>query len=152
MNSGSVDHVGIAVKSLAKAGDLYQLLGLRLEHQETHTTEGVKVAIYGKEGGRVELLEPLGGTSTIARFLEIHGEGMHHVAIVVQDLEETLTDCKAEGKDIVGEIRIGVGGRRVAFLHPKSTGGVLVELVETTKQDSEESAEGQSTLCPDLNK
>ena len=135
MKFGSVDHVGIAVNSLGAAGDLYQLLGLRLEHQETHTTEGVKVAIYGKEGGRIELLEPLSGSSTIARFLESHGEGMHHVAIVVQGLEETLTECKAEGRHIVGEIRIGVGGRRVAFLHPKNTGGVLVELVEIAKQD-----------------
>ena len=135
MKSGSIDHVGLAVNSLAEAGDLYQLLGLGLEHQETHKTEGVKVAIYGKDGGRIELLEPLSGSSTIARYLKTHGEGIHHVAIVVQDLEETLTDCEAVGRDIVGEIRIGVGGKRVAFLHPKSTGGVLVELVEAVKQD-----------------
>ena len=130
MISGIVDHVGIAVRDLAEQGQLYSLLGLSLDHEETHRLEGVKVAFYGKDGGKVELLEPLEGTNTIAKFLDRHGEGLHHVAISVEDFDRVLEDCRKEGKEVVGDVRQGAGGSRVAFLHPKSTGGVLLELVE----------------------
>jgi methylmalonyl-CoA/ethylmalonyl-CoA epimerase len=128
--SAIVDHVGIAVKSLSEQGQLYKLLGLTLDYEEIHPSEGVKIAFYGKGIGRVELLEPIEGSNAIAKFLESHGEGLHHVAISVEDLDKVLEDCGKEGKEVVGDIRLGAGGRRVAFLHPKSAGGVLLELVE----------------------
>ena len=127
---GKVDHVGIAVEDITEAGRLYQLLGMALQVEETHQSEGVKIAFYGAGEGLVELLEPSVDSGPIAKYLETHGGGIHHVAIAVDNLEETLSDCEAEGREVAGGIRMGARGRRVAFLHPKCANGVLVELVE----------------------
>lgn len=127
-----IDHVGIAVNSLRTAVPLYRaLLGSEPAGEETVTSERVRVAFFGEGPGRVELLEPTDDTSAIARFLERSGPGLHHVCLRVPDLDAAVERSAEGGATVVPPgIREGAGGARVAFLHPGSTGGVLLELVE----------------------
>lgn len=127
-----IDHVGIAVKSLERAAGLYaELLGEEPAGREEVPGEGVEVAFFGRGGGRVELLEPTDDESAVARFLERRGPGIHHVCLRVEDVEAAVERATAAGAELVPPgIRTGAGGSRVAFLHPRSTGGVLLELTE----------------------
>jgi len=127
----SIDHLGIAVKSLAQARKFYEQLGLEVAGEEVVAHEKVKVAMVPLGESRIELLEPTGPDSVVARFLEKRGEGLHHVAIHVADLEGAVKTLKASGTRFISEeIKIGAGGHRYVFVHPSSAGGVLLELVE----------------------
>lgn len=127
-----IDHLGIAVNSLADRLPFWtDALGLRLQGREHVAAEGVDVAFLPAGEARIELLEPSRADSAIARHLDRRGEGLHHVTFAVAHLDAVLARLAESGVPAIGEgVRRGAGGHRVAFLHPKSTGGVLVELVE----------------------
>ena len=127
-----IDHLGIAVKSLAEAKQFYEKLGLEVTSEETVESEKVRVAMVPVGESRIELLEPTVPDSTIAKFLEKRGQGLHHLALQVSDLSRTVARLKAAGTRLINdEIRIGAGGHRYVFVHPSSAGGVLDELVES---------------------
>lgn len=127
-----IDHVGIAVDSLEESEPLYRaLLGGGPDRRETVDGEGVRVSFFGRAAGRVELLEPTRDDTPVGRFLERHGPGVHHVCLRVDELEAALSRARESGAEVIPPgIRTGADGRRVAFLHPQSAGGVLVELAE----------------------
>jgi len=127
-----LDHVGIAVPSLEIAIPTYELLtGARHTDPVRVDSEGVILTFVGTGIGRVELLQPTSPDSAVARFLERRGPGLHHLAYRVPDIETALSDLTAAGLETVGRApRIGAHGHRIAFLDPRSTGGVLIELVE----------------------
>jgi len=127
-----IHHVAVAVRDLAQARSLYLgFLGLEDRGAEAVESQKVRVLFAGAGRSKVECLEPLGPDSTVARFLEKRGPGLHHVAWRVRDLEAALAELKRRGTRLVDEApRPGARGTRVAFLHPSVTGGVLTELVE----------------------
>jgi methylmalonyl-CoA epimerase len=126
-----IDHLGIAVKSLAEAKIFYEKLGLEILPEETVEAENVRVAMVPVGESRIELLEPTSPESTIAKFLEKRGPGLHHVALQVTNLVERVEGLKAAGMRLINEeVMIGAGGHMYVFVHPSSTGGVLLELVE----------------------
>jgi len=130
-----IDHLGVAVKSLAEARKFYQRLGLEVMPTETVEAEKVRLAMVPVGESRIELLEPTSPDSTIARFLEKRGEGLHHVALHVNDLAGTVERLKAAGTRLISDdIKIGAGGHLYVFVHPSSAGGVLLELVEDPPQ------------------
>jgi len=127
-----VDHVGVAVKSLDEAVSVYRdVLGFELRGVHVLTERRVRVAFFSSGGqANIELLEPLGSDSPVAKFLESHGEGIHHIALKVDNIEQALEELKRKGVALVDEKpRAGAEGAMVAFVHPKSTRGVLLELV-----------------------
>ncbi len=127
----TIDHLGIAVKSIAAARGFYEALGLEVVHEEEVEQELVLTAMIPVGESRIELLEPTSPDSTVARFLEKHGEGLHHVALHVEDISGTLESLKAKGVRLVSEeIQIGAGGHLYFFVHPSSAGGVLVEICQ----------------------
>lgn len=127
----AIDHLGIAVESIDEALRFYQgALGMGGAHRETVAGEKVNVAMLQAGESRLELLEPVDATSTIAKFLEKRGPGIHHVAMRVPDLAEAVERMKREGARLLNEPRIGAGGHKYVFVHPASTGGVLIELIE----------------------
>ncbi len=132
-----IDHIGIAVNSLSEAVPAFSaLLGTNSRGEEDVPSEGVRVAFFGTGAGRIELLEPTGPESPVARFLARRGEGVHHVCLAVEDLEAALDRADAAGLRILEpRVRPGAGGRRVAFVHPKTTSGVLIELSEAGEGD-----------------
>jgi methylmalonyl-CoA/ethylmalonyl-CoA epimerase len=128
-----MDHVGVAVRNLNEAISVYQnVLGFTVEGVHTLTERKVKVAFVSTGGEtRIELLEPLDKEGTIAKFLENRGEGIHHFAVKVKGIEEMLETFKRKGVTLVDEKpKAGAEGSKIAFVHPKSTHGVLLELVE----------------------
>jgi len=126
-----IDHLGIAVRSLDQALKFYQdQLGLRVSLRETVEHEKVSVAMLPLGEPRIELLEPTEPDSVIAKFLEKRGEGLHHVAIQVPDLNATVEQLRASGARLLNEPRAGAGGHLYVFVHPASTGGVLLELIQ----------------------
>lgn len=126
-----IDHLGIAVKSLSDAKQFYERLGLEVMPEEVVEGEKVRVAMVPVGESRIELLEPTVPESTIAKFLEKRGQGLHHVALHVSDLAKTVERLKAAGTRLINqEIKVGAGGHRYVFVHPASAGGVLLELVE----------------------
>ncbi|HET6373468.1 MAG TPA: methylmalonyl-CoA epimerase [Candidatus Polarisedimenticolia bacterium] len=129
---GAVDHIGIAVASIAKALEFYEgALGLAARPPEEVPTEQVRVAFLPVGETRLELLEPLSPESPVARFISRRGEGIHHLCLRVGDLDAALQAVEARGGEIIPPApRVGAGGRRIAFIHPRSTGGVLIELKE----------------------
>ncbi|MGA9529760.1 MAG: methylmalonyl-CoA epimerase [Terriglobales bacterium] len=128
----SIDHLGIAVKSLAAAKGIYEKLGLSISPEETVEQEQVRLVMVPVGESRLELLEATSEDSAIARFIARRGEGMHHVCMRVPDLATTVAKLKQEGVRLVSEeIKTGAGGHRYVFVHPQSTGGVLLELVES---------------------
>lgn len=130
-----IDHLGIAVKSLAQAKKLYESLGLSPMPDETVEAEKVRLSMVPVGESRIELLEPLSDDSPIAKFLAKRGEGLHHVALHVEDLSGTVERLKANGTRLISdEIKIGAGGHLYVFVHPSSAGGVLLELVEDAPQ------------------
>jgi methylmalonyl-CoA/ethylmalonyl-CoA epimerase len=129
---GRIDHIGVAVEDIDAAIDLYAgSFDMREQHRETVEEQGVEAVLLEVGDGHVELLRPLGPDTNVARFIERNGPGMHHVAYATDDIDQTLGAIREAGLRLIDEEpRIGIGGARIAFLHPKSTGGVLTELVE----------------------
>lgn len=126
-----IDHLGIAVRSLDAAEDFYRALGLAPEPRETIAAERVCVTMMATGESRIELLEATDADSTIAKFLARRGEGLHHVALRVRDLEDVVGQLRQRGVRLVNEqIQVGAGGHRYVFVHPASAHGVLLELVE----------------------
>src|SRR5581483_6720350 len=127
----TIDHLGIAVKSLSAAKGLYEKLGMSISPEETVEKEKVRVVMVPAGESRIELLEATSEDSTIAKFIAKRGEGLHHVCLRVPDLAEAVQRLKQDGVRLVSEeIKIGAGGHRYIFVHPSSSGGVLLELVE----------------------
>ncbi|MGH9492698.1 MAG: methylmalonyl-CoA epimerase [Terriglobales bacterium] len=127
----SIDHLGIAVKSLAASKAWYEQLGLRVESEEVVEHEKVRVAMLPVGESRIELLEATSDDSPIARFIAKRGEGLHHVSVRVADLGGTVARLKKNGTRFISEeIKVGAGGHRYVFVHPSSAGGVLLELCE----------------------
>lgn len=127
-----VDHVGIAVRDLDAAIGFYErTFGVTLEHRETVEEQGVEEALFRVGESRIQLLRPLGPETPVGRFIERRGEGVHHVGYGVSDLKGALEQLEAAGVRLIdAEPRPGSRGTMVAFVHPKSAGGVLVELVQ----------------------
>jgi methylmalonyl-CoA epimerase len=130
-----LDHVAIVVKDLDKAVAFYRdSLGLSLSEIEEVPEQQVKTAIFGHGMGRVELICPTTPNSGVARFLEKRGEGLHHICLEVEDIEQAMAAVKAAGAPLIDEVpKPGAGGAKVAFIHPKGTHGVLTELREGPK-------------------
>jgi LAO/AO transport system kinase len=124
----------VAVKSLAAAKGIYEKLGLNLAPEETVEGEQVRVVMVPLGESRLELLEPTSENSVIAKFIAKRGEGLHHVSLRVPDLETAVKRLKKDGVRLVSdEIKIGAGGHRYVFVHPSSTSGVLLELVDAVR-------------------
>lgn len=129
---GRIDHIGVAVEDLEAALTLYRdQLGMREQHRETVEEQGVDAVLLEVGDGHVELLSPLGSDTPVGKFLERSGPGLHHVAYRTDDIDSSLQQLRGAGLRLIDEQpRSGIRGSRVAFLHPKATGGVLTELVE----------------------
>ncbi len=126
-----IDHIGVAVKSLASAKAIYEKLGLSVSAEETVEQEQVRLVMVPVGDSRLELLEATSEDSTIAKFIAKRGEGLHHVCLKVPDLPAAVRRLKEDGVRLVSEeIKSGAGGHRYVFVHPASTGGVLLELVQ----------------------
>jgi methylmalonyl-CoA/ethylmalonyl-CoA epimerase len=127
-----IDHIGIAVRSLDDALATYKSLwNLEPDHVERGETDKVTEAMLPIGDAHLQLLEPTDDESTVAKFIERRGEGLHHIAVRVPDIEAALARLRDEGAELIdNEPRIGGGGHRVAFVHPKTTHGLLIELVE----------------------
>ena len=129
--SASIDHLGIAVKSLAAAKSIYEKLGLTVSAEEEVAHEQVRLVMVPVGESRLELLEATSENSTIAKFIAKRGEGLHHVCLKVEDLRAAVDRLKKDGVRLVSdEIKTGAGGHEYVFVHPASTGGVLLELVQ----------------------
>ncbi|HHM23723.1 MAG TPA: methylmalonyl-CoA epimerase, partial [Bacteroidetes bacterium] len=127
-----IDHVAVAVRNLEEQIRFYEtVFGLRCGGVEEIPDQKVRVAVFPVGEVRIELLEPTSADSPVAKFLEKRGEGLHHLAFLVDDLEAALEKAAAAGVELVDKKpRLGEGGKRIAFLHPRSTSGVLTELCE----------------------
>ena len=132
MQLGRLDHVGIAVTDLAAARALYeQVLGLEVTHEEVITEQGVHELLLRAGDAFVQLVAPLDPDTPVGRFLVRRGEGLHHVGYAVPDVAAAVADLRTQGFEVIDPApRIGSGGGTIAFIHPKSMQGVLVELVE----------------------
>ena len=127
-----IDHIGVAVEDLETAIALYGE-GFEMEpaHRETVESQGVEAVLLDVGDGHVELLRPLGPETAVGKFLERKGPGLHHVAYAVEDIDTALERVREAGLELIdAEPRQGIRGSRVAFLHPRSTGSVLTEIVE----------------------
>jgi methylmalonyl-CoA epimerase len=130
-----INHLGIATKGIDEALKFWgDALGLKNVHTEIVEDQKVKVAMLSIGESRIELLEPIGDDSPISKFLEKRGGGIHHIAVEVDDIEAALTQLKSKGMRLIDETpRIGAEGCLVAFVHPSSANGVLLELVQTSE-------------------
>jgi len=127
----AIDHIGIAVADLDEALAAWSRLGLDRPVIEDVPEQGVRVAMLPVGGGKIELLAPLSPDSPVGRFLERRGPGLHHVALRVDDIEAALAEAEARGLELIDrQPRSGAGGARIAFVHPRSTGGTLVEFCQ----------------------
>ncbi|WP_047865636.1 methylmalonyl-CoA epimerase [Rubrobacter aplysinae] len=138
-----IHHLGYAVRSLEDAADFYQEhFGAKASEPEEVSDQGIRTVMFGVGESRIELLEPTGPDTPVGKFLDKNGEGFHHVAFEVEDLSRVLEDLTLEGVDLIDEEpRIGAGGVRMAFIHPRGAFGVLTELCEhpaTNPQEGEE--------------
>lgn len=132
-----IDHIGVAVEDIDAALDLYtEAFGMTLAHRETVEPQGVEAALLDVGGGHVELMRPLAPDTPVGKFLARKGPKLHHVAYAVDDIDATLEKLAAAGLELVdGEARAGIRGSRVAFIQPRSTGGVLTEVVEPSGEE-----------------
>ena len=137
-----IDHIGFAVHSIAQARVFYeQALGLVCEREEEVASQKVRTAFFRLGETRLELLEPTAPDSPVARFLEKRGEGIHHIGYLSDDLEADLARARERGCTLIDTgPRPGAGNKRIAFLHPASTHGVLTELCEPAREDREPAA------------
>ena len=130
----NVNHIGIAVKSIEDTAEFYEKLGLEIESIEIVESQKVRVAFIPVGDVRIELLEPTSDQSTIAKFIEKKGEGIHHVALGTENLIDKLAEAEANGIRLIDKVpRLGAHNANIAFLHPKSSHGVLLELCEEKK-------------------
>jgi len=131
----NIDHIGIAVKDLDERVIYYSnVLGMKVINVEEVASEEVKVAFIDAGNTHIELLEPLTKESAIYKFLEKRGEGIHHIALAVTDIEQEMERMRAEGARLLSDKpKIGAGGAKVVFIHPKSSYGVLYELVDRSQ-------------------
>jgi len=137
MSKPKLDHIGVAVEDIDKAIEIYQKLGFKTEAVEDVPAFGVKVAFLPMESGSVELVQPVAEDSAMAKYLERKGQGIHHLCFEVADIRAELKRLEAAGVQLVDkEPRQGAHGTLVAFLHPKSTGGVLIELAQKGASDT----------------
>jgi methylmalonyl-CoA epimerase len=127
-----IDHVGVAVEDIDAALELYEkALGMPMVHRETVEQQGVEAVLLDVGDGHIELLKPLGPDTPVGKFLARKGPGLHHVAYAVGDIEATLAELGEQGVELIDEEpRTGIRNSRVAFVHPKSTGSVLTEIVQ----------------------
>lgn len=127
-----IDHIGIAVKEIEQATRFYtEILGIQLQNIEEVTDQKVKVGFFPITDSEIELLESTAPDGPVAKYIENKGEGIQHIAFRVENLEETLQELKTKGVRLIDEApRKGAGGAKIAFIHPKETNGVLVELCE----------------------
>lgn len=132
INAQAINHIGIAVESIAKHREFYEkTLGAQFETAEEVSSQKVKVAFFKVGDIRLELLEPIDPTSPVAKFIAKRGEGLHHIAYTVADINDRLAELKTAGAQLIDERpRAGAHHMRIAFLHPKSSAGVLTELCE----------------------
>ena len=130
MDISHIEHIGIAVKSIETHLPYYEeVLGIQCDHIEEVPDQKVKTAFFKIGQTKIELLEPIGEDSTIARFIEKRGEGIHHIAFAVPDVQNALHEMEEKGIQLIDKApRKGAEGLSIAFLHPKSTGGILTEL------------------------
>jgi len=133
-----LDHIGIAVNKIDEALSVFEkMLGLRVERVVTLEERKLKIAflLVGESETKIELLEPLDREGTVAKFIERRGEGIQHLAFTVTDIENTLSQLKEKGVELIDtKPRVGAEGGKIAFLHPKSTKNVLIELCEPSRQ------------------
>jgi methylmalonyl-CoA epimerase len=136
MNLKNIDHIGIAVSNLQESLSFWETsLGIELHGIEEVAEQNVRTAFLPVGDTEIELLEPTSADSSVARFIEKHGEGLHHIAIRVDDIEAALAEMKAKGIQLIDEKpRNGASGARIAFVHPKATHGVLLELCERKRK------------------
>ena len=129
---GRIDHIGVAVEDIDAAIALYEgSFEMELAHRETVESQGVEAVLLDIGDGHVELLAPLGPDTPVGKYMAKNGAGLHHVAYAVDDIDATLEKLSAAGLRLIdSEPRVGIRDSRVAFLHPRSTGGVLTEIVE----------------------
>jgi methylmalonyl-CoA/ethylmalonyl-CoA epimerase len=129
---GRIDHIGVAVEDIDAAIDLYaSSFEMREQHRETVEEQGVEAVLLEVGDGHVELIRPLSADSGVGKFIAKNGPGLHHVAYATDDIDSTLGKVREAGLRLIDEQpRVGIRNSRVAFLHPRSTGGVLTELVE----------------------
>jgi methylmalonyl-CoA/ethylmalonyl-CoA epimerase len=129
---GRIDHIGVAVEDIDAAMALYEgSFEMALAHRETVDSQGVEAVLLDVGEGHVELLRPLGPDTPVGKFMARNGAGLHHVAYAVDDIDATLERIAAAGVTLIdSKPRVGIRESRVAFLHPRSTGGVLTEIVE----------------------
>jgi len=131
MNVLKIDHIGIAVKNLAESSKLYEMLGILPAGVEEVPEQKVRVSFFPVGDSEIELLESTSPSGPIAKYIEKNGEGIQHMALRVDNLEAALAELKANGMRLIDEKpRYGAGGAKIAFVHPKSTGGILLELSE----------------------
>ena len=135
MARGTVNHIGIATPSLDDSVELWSKLGFTPSEDKINEDQGVKIRyLKGSGNTRIELLEPLSGESPVGRFISSRGPGVQQIAIDVEDIESMISDLVGIGVRMVSEVPvIGSDGLRIAFVHPSSAGGVLIELVESPK-------------------
>ena len=127
-----IEHIGIAVQDLNKVSEIFgDILGLEISKRENITDQQVITDIYPTGNGKLEFLKAISSDSPVTKFLEKRGEGLHHIALIVDDLQTALDYLKSQGIQLIDETpRIGAEGLKIAFIHPKYTNGVLVELCE----------------------
>ena len=131
MNILKVDHIGIAVKNLVESSKLYEILGIAAAGVEEVAEQKVKVAFFPLGDTEIELLESTSPDGPIAKYIEKNGEGLQHLALRVDNIDAALAELKEKGIRLIDEKpRYGAAGARIAFVHPKSTGGILLELSE----------------------
>ncbi len=134
---GKIDHIGVAVEDIDAALELYaQTFEMTVAHRETVESQGVEAVLLDVGDGHVELMRPLSGDSPVGKFLARKGPKLHHVAYAVEDIDATLEKLAASGLELIdATARTGIRGSRVAFIQPKSTGGVLTEIVEASGEE-----------------
>tara|TARA_B100001758_G_C18408358_1_gene613810 strand:+ start:780 stop:1187 length:408 start_codon:yes stop_codon:yes gene_type:complete len=135
MTDGTIDHIGIATTSLDESEKLWSILGFTHGGDQINSEQGVKIRfMQGKTSTKIELLEPLGEETPVGKFISKKGPGIQQIAISVSDIEETISSLLSMGVKMVSETpTLGAEGHRIAFVHPSSSGGVLIELVESNK-------------------
>ena len=134
MKDGTIDHIGIATSSLDESQQLWAILGFTQGDDQINSEQGVKIRfMHGNTSTRIELLEPLGDDTPVGKFMS-NGPGVQQIAVRVADIEETISSLLIAGVKMVSEVpTLGADGHRIAFVHPSSAGGVLIELVESKK-------------------
>jgi methylmalonyl-CoA/ethylmalonyl-CoA epimerase len=134
---GKIDHIGVAVEDIDAALELYGgTFEMTVAHRETVESQGVEAVLLDVGDGHVELMRPLAPDTPIGKFLARKGPKLHHVAYAVDDIDATLEKLAGAGLELIdSEARLGIGGSRVAFIQPRSTGGVLTEIVEASGED-----------------